>query len=186
MKAGKAAVLIGGDKRAVFFLYGWLFGANVEKARGVHAGAVAVALWACKVEPEVLASAAPLNMSFVQWLDAVLPANAHTLCTGKITIATSMLGWTTRGPLVKFQRWDTRDQLLGTLQAACTQHPLFNYRTGYCSAAGAPDTHKICANATITESRARPALSIRNIQTRPDSVQQWVHDGKNAGATWRN
>ena len=176
----QAAVVIGGDLRAIFYLYGYLERAAPTRARGIHTGAIAAVLWACKVPLNVAAAAAVLNLSLVDYLHTVLPADAHDQCTNSIVLAASQRGWTRRGKLCKFGRWASKEQLISNVVDAVTPHPLLNIRHGYCSASGAVDTHAVCANAIIVEARARPPRAVWQICSTPEQCAQWHADGRAA------
>ncbi len=53
---------------------------DATRIRGVHTGALSVVLWACKLDPDFLKASMVAALPLVQFLDTVLPPNAHVLC----------------------------------------------------------------------------------------------------------
>ena len=84
------------------------------RVRGVHTGAIAAVLWACKVDPDVVKAAAALGLSVAGFLHTVLPDDAHVLCRqAKVGIALQRQSLFWLSPEVQMQSaWSSRAELI--------------------------------------------------------------------------
>lgn len=93
---------------------------EVSRVRGVHTGALAVVLWACSVDAVVLKAAMAIGPPVVEFLDSVLPPDAHELCRAKkvgILLRRQSSLWASP-TTVTLTSWPSRGELIKTVAQA--------------------------------------------------------------------
>ncbi|MBN22736.1 MAG: hypothetical protein CL678_15735 [Bdellovibrionaceae bacterium] len=128
---------------------------KIGRVRGVHSGAVAVVLWACGVNADVVAAAAAVpGIGLRKFLDTVLPQNAADRTErGCVTVVTAEMSWAYTGKLVRHTRWMTRDALIECVAVACK--PTNKLWPVMSTAGGHPGLPALCRHCEVLQPRSR-------------------------------
>lgn len=151
---------------------------DATRVRGVHTGALAVVLWACDVNTVIIKAAMAIGPTVVDFLDLVLPPDAHVQCRNKkigIVLRRQNSLWASPVTVTRTS-WPSRGELIKTVAQAVWTPGWINMMVAPGTAAGL--ACKAAAGiVAVGPQRETTPIVIRSIQASPAQFDSWYSGG---------